>query len=127
MGKKSRLKQEKRDQSETTVETVQPREDKATGLSAVFLWIVKIGTYLAVLTPLMVSSSFYFPFVGPKSLYFMALAEIVFFAWLGLITINKKYRPEVKPITLMLGLFFIVLILTAVFGVSWINSFWFRP
>ena len=107
MGKKSRGKKER--QLNGLSKPAELVEEKETGLSRVLLFIIKGGIFLSLFTPLLVSSSFYFPFVGPKSLYFMGLAEIVFFSWLLLIIVNKKYRPALKnPITLTLfGFLFI--------------------
>jgi len=47
--------------------------------------IVKAGIFAVLLTPFIFSRKFYFPYVGPKSLYFMAIVEAVFFLWLVLI------------------------------------------
>lgn len=79
---------------------------------------------LVLFCPLILSGKFYFPFVGPKSLYFMGLAEIVFFAWLFLILKYKYYRPRINTITTALVLFLAVLILSSVFGADFSESFW---
>jgi len=48
-----------------------------------FLWAIKAGMFALLLTPFIVSKNFYFPFIGPKSLYFMAVVEVVFFSVAG--------------------------------------------
>jgi len=86
--------------------------------------IIKLGTYLILFTPLIISARFFFPFVGPKSLYFMALVEIIFFTWLFLITFDSRFRPRFNIILGSLILFFIILIISATLGVDPSYSFW---
>jgi len=89
-----------------------------------FLNLIRYLTYLIFFTPLIVNGNYFFPFVGPKSLFFMGVAEIIFFSWLVLIYIDAKYRP--KPNFLFYGLlvYLFVLILAAIFGVNPSYSFW---
>ena len=86
--------------------------------------IIRFGTYLILFTPLFISSMFFFPFVGPKSLYFMGLSEIIFFAWLFLITFDPRFRPRLNKILVALTLFLIVLIISSIRGVDPFYSFW---
>lgn len=94
------------------------------GLEKICLSIIKWGTYLILLTPLIINRNFYFPFVGLKSLYFMGLAEVIFFSWLFLIIFDKKFRPHFNPLLGSLILFLIILIIAAVLGVDPSYSFW---
>ena len=86
--------------------------------------IIKLGTYLILFTPLIISARFFFPFVGPKSLYFMALVEIIFFTWLFLITFDSRFRPRFNIILGILIIFLIILIISATLGVDPSYSFW---
>jgi len=86
--------------------------------------IIKLGTYLILFTPLIISARFFFPFVGPKSLYFMALVEIIFFTWIFLITFDSRFRPRFNKILGSLILFLIILIISATLGVDPSYSFW---
>ncbi len=86
--------------------------------------IIKIGLFLALFTPFVFYKNFYFPYVGPKSLYFMAMAEMVFFAWIVLAKKYPEYRPRFKGMTLFLFLFLAVMSLSALFGVNPSLSFW---
>ena len=86
--------------------------------------IIKLGTYLILFTPLIISARFFFPFVGPKSLYFMALVEIIFFTWLFLITFDSRFRPRFNKILGILIIFLIILIISATLGVDPSYSFW---
>lgn len=83
------------------------------------------GLFALLLTPVIVSKQFYFPFVGLKSLYFMAVVEVVFFLWLVLIWKWKQYRPNLKnPVIIAILAFLAVSFLSAIFGVNFSVSFW---
>ncbi|PIZ89635.1 MAG: hypothetical protein COX89_00520, partial [Candidatus Nealsonbacteria bacterium CG_4_10_14_0_2_um_filter_37_10] len=90
MGKASRKKREMREKEE-----IRPQKERPEGGAiSLCLNIIRWGIYLALFTPLIMSAKFFFPFVGPKSLYFMGLVEIIFFAWLILIIYSPQYRPR---------------------------------
>jgi len=93
-------------------------------ISLILKWIIFVGTGLILLTPLIVGESFFFLFVAPKSLYFMALVEIIFTAWLILIIFEKKYRPKFNLLFFFIVLFLSILVLTGIFGVNPSRSFW---
>jgi len=120
MGKSSREKRERHLIGETEPEKEKSEIDGETICKV----IIFIGTFLILFTPLITSGRFFFPFVGPKSLYFMGLAEIIFFTWLFLIIFNPRYRPRLNPLLIALILFLLVLIFAAIFGVDPFNSFW---
>ncbi len=122
MGKKSREKKQRRELGQGVEQGIVVSRDS--GIARFFLIIIRYGVYLTMLTPLIVSGKFYFPFVGPKSLYFMALAQVIIFSWLGLIFVSKKYRPKFSAFSFILLSLFVVLVLSAIFGVSPANSFW---
>ncbi len=82
------------------------------------------GIFLSLLTPLIFARYLYFPFNSPRALFFMAIAQVIFFAWLILITFNCKYRPQLNPVTIFLTLFIGSLALSTVFSVDFINNFW---
>jgi len=88
------------------------------------LGIIQWGTYLILFTPLIISGKFFFPFVGPKSLYFMALVEIVFAAYLFLAISLPKYRPKFNILLVAIILFMVILVLSTVFGADFSRSFW---
>ncbi len=126
MGKKSRNKQLRRQEQAvaTKSQTFEESEKKETGLALLLLWIVRVGAYLSLLTPLLVSSKFFFPFVGPKSLYFMFLAQLIIFSWFGLLIISKRYRPKINVLGVTLLVMLFLFSLSAIFGVNPSYSFW---
>ena len=119
MGKKSRLR---RQRQEMQLQATEGKEEIQT--EPFLLHIIRIGTYLILLTPLVLLERAYFPFVGPKSLYFMGICQIIFFTWLYLAFKRKEYRPKLNYILIGFGLFLIVLILSSVFGIDFSRSFW---
>ncbi len=88
------------------------------------LRVVLWGTYLVLFTPLIISGKFFFPFVSPKSLYFMALVEIIFAAYLLLAISSPKYRPKFNILLVAIILFVAISILATVFGADFSRSFW---
>ncbi len=121
MGRKSRMKKERKFQEK------EPKKDLV-GLTFPFnllLWILKQGVYFALFTPLILSSKFYFPFVAPKSLYFMGVVEILFFLWLILAIYIPRYRPNWRsPLLLSLAVFLAVITLSGILGANFSRSFW---
>lgn len=117
MGKKARekkLRKERKKEEKIEKGRTQPFLKK-------FIFLV---LSLTLFSPLIFSSKFYFPFVGPKSLFFMAGVEIAFFSWLILILKFKEYRPKINSLFLAFGFFLLVLIFSALFGVDFSRSFW---
>jgi len=93
-------------------------------MEKILLKIIKYGVCLSLFTPLVISPDFFFPYVGPKSIYFLALAQIVFFSYLILAVKNSKYRPKLNILLIALSCLLLVLILSSVFGVDFQKSFW---
>lgn len=88
------------------------------------LFIIKKGTYLILLTPLIISDLFFFPFVVPKTIYFLGLVQIIFAAWLFLAISFQRYRPRFNPLSVAIAFFLVILFLSSVFGVDFFRSFW---
>ncbi|NQU82990.1 MAG: O-antigen ligase family protein [Parcubacteria group bacterium] len=126
MGKKSRMKKEKRQalQNVSATSNEQVHIAKPKGLELFLIWIVRLGTVAILFTPLILYDKYYFPFVGPKGLYLMACAQIVFFAWLFLAIHYKKYRPSVNKILTVFVCYLIIVILSSILGADFSRSFW---
>lgn len=95
-----------------------------TRIEFICLFIINWAVALMLLTPLIVSGRFFFPFVAPKGLYLMGLVEIAFFSWLILAIYSSRYRPKKNILLLCLGSFLVVLTLATIFGVDPSRSFW---
>lgn len=94
------------------------------GLENFFLGTIRICSYLILFTPLIVNSNFFFPFIAPKNLYFMALSQIIFFFWLALIFVNSKYKPKFNLLLLGLLIYLFSFTFSSIFGVNPSYSFW---
>ena len=122
MGKKSRRKKEQRE--------IRAFQKQATPVSKsliekVCFEIIRWGTYLALLTPLVVNSNFFFLFVSPKGFYLWAMISLIFTAYLVLLTVNfSRYRPRFTPVLTAVVLLMAVFVLTSSMGVNPFNSFW---
>lgn len=119
MGRKSREKRQRKTEPEKSIKI---REES--GLVRFFLYVIYGATFLVLFTPLILSAEFYFPFVGPKSLYFIGLAQVLIFSFLCLVIISRKYRPRLNLLALTLILFYAIFILSSLFGVNPSYSFW---
>jgi O-antigen ligase/Flp pilus assembly protein TadD len=122
MGTQSREKRERRERGE-----IKQKERKEIRPVFILKGVILLSAFLILFTPLIgppLTNNFFFPFVGPKSLYFMGLAEILFFAWLILLSIDKRFRPKFNSILLSLVLFLLVLTISALKGVDPSFSFW---
>lgn len=124
MGKQSRLKKEKRLQNQSNQTAVKEEKQISSGWEKFLIAIITWGAYLSLLTPLIYNKNYYFPFVGPKSLYFMAFCQIVFFAWLILALYKKKYRPKLNIVLLAFSLFIFIMAVSTISGVDPSRSFW---
>lgn len=122
MGKKSREKKEKK----LLAENNQTKKEK--NIPTPFLVnFIKGIVFLSLVTPLILNNKFFFPYVAPKSLFFMAMAQILFFSWIFLIILYPKYRPKINLLLIFLILYLIVFILSSLFGVDLSRSFWSKP
>ena len=93
-------------------------------LEKICLFAIKMGTYLILLTPLILSGKFFFPFVGPKSLYFFALSEIIFLFYVILAVSCPKYRPKLNIVLISILIFIVFSVISSVFGTDFSQSFW---
>lgn len=116
MGKKARGKKQRQETAsqEQKIERGQP----------FFINIIRWSVYLSLFTPLIVKSQCFFPFVGPKSLYFMALAEVAFFSYLALIIKHPRFKPKINLLFLVMVIWVAVLVLSSLLGVDPSRSFW---
>ncbi len=80
--------------------------------------------YLILLTVLLLSSSFLFPFISLKTFYFRTLVEVAVFLYILLALHNSYYRPKFNLVTWALITFTGVVFITAIIGVDPYHSFW---
>ncbi|MDD5145575.1 MAG: O-antigen ligase family protein [Candidatus Pacebacteria bacterium] len=120
MGKRSREKKERREE-EVPIPEAEVSESPWTSFLKL---IIFIGIGFILFTPFIIGTRYFFPFVGPKSIYFMAFVEIIFAAWLILIFSAPRYRPKFNALLVALIIYLAVFSLSSYLGVDFIRSFW---
>ena len=122
MGKKSRKKRERKLLEHSRKEHLSEPQDS---FLKYLVWILKRGVYFVLLTPLILDAKYYFPFVAPKSFYFMGTVEILFLLRIILAIAVPKYRPNFRSrLFWALVLFLSIATLSAIFGANFSRSFW---
>ncbi|MFY9457645.1 MAG: O-antigen ligase family protein [Candidatus Spechtbacterales bacterium] len=119
MGRKVKRKK----QRETSTPEKKPVSHD-TGFALFLIEIIRWGAYIALFAPLVVHSGFFFPFVVPKTVFFWILAEIIFAAWLLLAISNKQFRPRWNAVSITLGVFLLITVVTSFTGINVERSFW---
>jgi len=89
-----------------------------------YLLILKGGIYLSFITIFFVFNNLFFPFITSKQIPFNILIEILFIFWLGLIISYPEIRPKKSLSSFSLIAFFIIIVLSGIFGVDFNLSFW---
>ena len=87
-------------------------------------WIALGALFLIPFTPLIVASSFFFPFITGKAFYFRILVEIVFVAWVALCVLDKGYRPRFSWIGAAVIGFVLWMFVADAFAFNALKAFW---
>ncbi|HRY52406.1 MAG TPA: O-antigen ligase family protein [Candidatus Portnoybacteria bacterium] len=85
---------------------------------------IKTGLFACLFMPLIVSGKFIFPYIFPKQAFFQIIVEIVFALYLFLAFKNPDYRPRSSWLFKALGIYFVLMVLSSIFGVNTYHSFW---
>jgi len=88
------------------------------------LWTVRVGLFLVLLMPLVVTQSTLFPYIVGKAIYARSLIEITFAFWIVLAVRTPTYRPPRSWLLWLFAMFLFVSFMAAVVGVSFQRSFW---
>ena len=93
-------------------------------IESVLLLVIRLGVFLILLTPLVVTPGTLFPYVVGKAIYARALIEVVFFCWVLLVMRNPLYRPRRSWILWLFSMYVFASLVAAFAGVSFQRSFW---
>src|SRR3989344_2715019 len=85
--------------------------------------IIKAGVYAALFLPFIVVPLFLFPFATSRGFLFQIIVEIVFAFWAVLALKNPAYRPKKTALFLALSFYFLVVLLSTIFGLDSYRSF----
>ena len=97
-----------------------------------YLFILKTGIFLSLISALLVFSKFVFPFISSKQIYFNILVEILCVFWLAFIIKYPNWNPFGKAqgrpkrflVTYGLIAYFSAILLSCFFSVDFNLSFW---
>ena len=94
----------------------------------VYIFILKIGSFLALISIFFVFKNLLFPFITSKQLPFNILIEVLLVFWVALIVKYPEYNPfkskKKNFITYGLAAYFAAMIISCFTGVDWNLSFW---
>lgn len=88
------------------------------------LEIIKIGIFLALLLPLLVTPSQFDQFQLAKIVAFRTIIEIVLLFYIWLAIKDPKYRPKWNLLEISIALFTAIFFLTSLAGIDFEKSFW---
>ena len=95
-----------------------------TRMQTALLLTIRTGVLLVLLTPLVVTTGTFFPFIVGKALYARSIIEVIFGLWLVLAYRYPAYRPPRSWVLLAFGVWLVVSLLAGVAGVSFQRSLW---
>jgi len=95
-------------------------------LRTFYAWAVKGLIFVIPFLSLWISRSMFFPYITGRNFAFRILIEIALALWLGLMLLDKSYRPKSSWILWAVIIFTFVIGITNSLGVDPFHSFWSR-
>ncbi|MDP2933385.1 MAG: hypothetical protein Q8N81_04615, partial [bacterium] len=77
-----------------------------------------------LLTPLLLSSRFFFPYITTKTFFFRLLVEIALALYLLVALSDANYRPRWNRISYAVVVFLAIVFFTSIVGANFYRSFW---
>lgn len=93
-------------------------------LNKILKRIINIGIFLIPFVPLVITSSFFFPYISGKNFLFRIIVEIIFCAWAILAIRDKDYRPRFSWVLVSIVSFVAIIGIADLFGENLLKSFW---
>lgn len=93
-------------------------------MKQILRYIAISGVFVIPFIPLVVTNSFFFPFITGKNFTFRILVEIVFGAWAVLALMDHSYRPKKSWILYLFAIFVGLILLSDMSGMYWRKSIW---
>ena len=93
-------------------------------LETILLLGIKIGIFLALLTPLAISKYGVYPIISSKAIYFYVLVEIILLLYIWLLLIKKEYLPKISPVFIAVLIFIEIAVFSAFKSINSLRSFW---
>lgn len=89
----------------------------------ILLWTLRLGLAAALFSPLIYSSSYFFPYIVPRAFYFQIITEILFAATVTLIAFFPQHRPRWNILTVSLAIYLGIALLTTLTSADTAKSF----
>ena len=86
--------------------------------------ILQVLLFAALITPLLLSSKFFFPYISSKTFYFRLIIEIAFGLYLWIVFKNASFRPKWSWIERALVIYVAIVFVTSLIGINFYRSFW---
>ena len=93
-------------------------------LTGIYAWAVKGLVFLIPFVTLFISTSMFFPYITGRNFAFRILVEVALVLWVGLMVLDKEYRPKFSIIVVALLSLLVILGLADLFGLNPYKSFW---
>lgn len=94
-------------------------------VETLFTWCIRLGSAAILASPLLITPGTLFLFIFGKIIYFRIIVEALLAMWLFMCAYKRSYRPNFRhPLVFTLSLFFLILIISSLFGVDLAQSFW---
>ncbi len=87
-------------------------------------WVALSALFLLPLTPFIVTTSFFFPFITGKAFYLRILIEIAVVAWVVLALLDKAYRPRFSWLGASVIAFVVWMFIADAFAPNATKAFW---
>ncbi|MCG2686640.1 O-antigen ligase family protein, partial [Candidatus Parcubacteria bacterium] len=87
-------------------------------------WALKGVLYLILITPLLISSRFIFPFITTKTMFFRIAVELAIILYSALAMIAPQFRPRMTKLSWLIVTFGGIILLTGITGVDFYKTFW---
>ncbi|MBI5913328.1 O-antigen ligase family protein [Candidatus Azambacteria bacterium] len=88
-----------------------------------YINIAKGGVFASLLSPVVLSAPFFFPFIVPKTLFFQVAVTVALFFYIVVVALDKRYAPKFDTLTKLVFAFFGVYVLAAALGENPARSF----
>lgn len=93
-------------------------------INTILRWLVWLGVFLLPFTPLLLSTSLFFPYITGKAFFFRIIVEIIFGAWIFLALLDPNYRLKRSALVWAFGFLALVLVASTLLGADPYHSFW---
>ena len=94
------------------------------GLQQFYTVCITALLYIVPFLPLYIANSMLFPFITGRNFAFRIIVEIALVLWIGLVFLNKEYRPTLSRVMQAVLIFVGIVFLADLLGASFYRSFW---